>query len=163
MRRRALILRVHLLIGMPVAGLLVLLALSGAVLVFRGEIEDALHPAPVRERAGAPRVAAGALVDAAQRRHPDAAPTALVLPRRGDRPARVTMADPAGAPLVVLLDPYTGAVLGSHWEDRSPLHALWLLHAELYLGARGRLGVALIGAGLWAQAGSGLSLRWPLL
>ena len=61
--------------------------------------------------------------------------------------ARVGMLDTAGGALDVLIDPRSGRIVSSSWAERSPLHALRLLHTELYLGACGR---ALVGIpGLW--------------
>jgi len=126
-----------LVIGvLTVAGLLVL-GLSGAVLVLRPDFEGSqsaeLAPAP----SGAPAPSLDALLEAARRRHPGFVVTSLSLPG-GDAAARVGMLDTTGGALEVLVDPRSGRIAGSHWAERSPLHALRLLHTELYLGTRGR-------------------------
>src|SRR5262245_26408172 len=158
-RSRPLLLRLHVLVGMFLAAGLLLLGLSGAILLFRSELERALeHPAvePSAERAPLQ-----ALVAAARLRHPDATPTVLVLPEHEGRPARVQLRLPHDEDVDVLLDPATGAVLASRWHERSALHALRLLHTQLYLGPRGTVLVGLLGLGLLLQAATGLYLWWP--
>src|ERR1700730_6340166 len=65
--------------------------------------------------------------------------------------------------LEVLVDPRSGRIVGSRWADRSPLHALRLLHTQLYLGTRGRVIVGLLGLWLVLQGLTGLYLWWPLM
>lgn len=162
MKARSLVLRLHLLIGLSTGGLLLLLGSSGAVLVFRSEIDEAFR-APVQTAATGAPVTLQALVDAARRRHPVFRPTGLVLPEHDGRPARVGMVDSLGGDLEVLVDPHTGEVLGSRWVERSPLHALRLLHAELYMGPRGSVAVGLLGVWLLVQGVTGLYLWWPFV
>src|SRR5262245_59451825 len=163
MRRRVFVLRLHLVAGLVLSGALVLVGLSGAVLVFRAELDEALQPAPAPPAGGGPLVAFEVLVDAAQRQHPSAQPRRLVLPEGPDRPARVSLRATGGDRIDVLVDPSTARVLTSRWLERSPLHALHVLHAELYLGKGGSLLVALLGVGLLVQGATGLYLWWPFL
>jgi uncharacterized iron-regulated membrane protein len=161
MRRRALVLRLHLGLGLAMAAALLLVGTSGAILVFRSELDEAMLPVPPAvEPRGAP-MPLQALVDAALRRHPGAAPASLLLPERADRAARVGLTGRAGEALDVLVDPYTADVLGSRWQERSPLHALRTLHVELYMGPRGTLVVAVLALALLAQGATGLYLWWP--
>ena len=162
MRVRALALRLHLVIGVLTGAGLLVLGLSGAVLVLRPDFEGSqsaeLAPAP----SGAPAPSLDALLEAARRRHPGFVVTSLSLPG-GDAAARVGMLDTTGGALEVLIDPRSGRIAGSHWAERSPLHALRLLHTELYLGARGRVIVGLLGLWLVLQGMTGLYLWWPLM
>jgi uncharacterized iron-regulated membrane protein len=73
------------------------------------------------------------------------------------------MLDSTGAELEVAVHPRTGQALGSFWIERSPLHALRLLHAELYMGARGGVVVGAFGLWLLTQGVTGLYLWWPLM
>jgi uncharacterized iron-regulated membrane protein len=162
MRVRALALRLHLVIGVLTGAGLLVLGLSGAVLVLRPDFEGSqsaeLAPAP----SGAPAPSLDALLEAARRRHPGFVVTSLSLPG-GDAAARVGMLDTTGGALEVLVDPRSGRIAGSHWAERSPLHALRLLHTELYLGTRGRVIVGLLGLWLVLQGMTGLYLWWPLM
>ena len=85
------------------------------------------------------------------------------MPGRSGEAARVGMLDPAGAELEVAVDLRTGQALGSLWVERSPLHALRLLHAQLYMGARGNVVVGALGLWLLLQGVTGLYLWWPLM
>ncbi len=147
--------------GLALAGGLVLVSVSGAVLVLRSELEEISAPAGSPIAAGAPRPTLQSIVDAARRQHPGAQPTRLIPPDRPGSAARVAMRDGAGDAFDVLVDPLTTAVLASHWRERSPFHALHLLHTELYLGRRGGVLVALLGVGLVLQGATGLYLWWP--
>jgi uncharacterized iron-regulated membrane protein len=162
MRVRALALRLHLLVGVLTGAALVVLGLSGAVLVLRPDFESSqsagLPPAP--SSGSAPSL--DALLEAARRRHPGFLVTSLSLPG-GSAAARVGMLDSAGGALEVLIDPRSGRIVSSSWAERSPLHALRLLHTELYLGARGRALVGILGLWLMLQGITGLYLWWPLM
>jgi uncharacterized iron-regulated membrane protein len=163
MKARGLVLRLHILVGGLTGGLLLLLSVSGALLVFRSEIDDTLHGSPAPGAPGGAPVALQALLDAARRRHPTFEVTGLALPDDSRRAARVGMTDPSGGELEVLIDPHTGAVLASHWAARSPLHALRVLHTELYLGPRGAGVVGALGLWLLLQGTTGLYLWRPFL
>lgn len=152
-------LTVHLIVGLLVSAGLLLVSVSGAILVFRSELEAALVPA-VPPQAGR-RLSLQSLVDAARRRHPGATPAMLLLPDGDGQPARVRMIASPREALDVSLDPFDGRVLASRWQQRSPLHALELLHTQLYMGPRGSLVVGAIGLGLLLQAATGLVLWWP--
>jgi uncharacterized iron-regulated membrane protein len=73
------------------------------------------------------------------------------------------MLDQSGGPVDVLVDPHTAQTLGSLWRERSPLHALRLLHTELYMGARGAAVIGVLGLWLLVQGVTGAYLSWPLL
>jgi uncharacterized iron-regulated membrane protein len=158
---RATVLRLHLAVALLAGAGLVLVSLSGAALVFRPELDDAVFGGPVRvERGGAP-ASLPQLVDAGSARHPGLSLRALTLPETPGHPARLQLAGAGGELVEVLLDPASARVLGSRWLERSPLHALHTLHTELYLGTRGRLLVAALGVLLVAQGATGLFLWWP--
>ncbi len=158
---RATVLRLHLAVALLAGGALLLVSVSGAVLIFRPELEEAVFGGPVRVEAGGRSAPLQALLEAGQGRHPALSPRALVLPAAAGNPARLVLVGPAGEAVDVLVDPASARVLGSRWLERSPLHALHTLHTELYLGARGRIVVAGLGLLLVVQGGTGLFLWWP--
>lgn len=161
MSARVFVLRLHRATALVAGGLLLLVGASGAVLVFRSELEDALSSGALRAAPGDGRAPLQTLLDAAQQQHRALAPRALTLAGDDDRPARVTLESPSREEVEVLLDPSSARVLGSRWQERSPLHALRMLHAELYLGRRGRLVVGGLGLLLALQGATGLYLWWP--
>ena len=158
---RAAVLRLHLGVALLAGAGLLLVSVSGAALVFRPELDDAVfggapRVAPSRGRAPIP-----VLVDAGQAAHPGLTPVRLTLPAREGDPARLRLERAGGEIVEVLLDPGAARVLASRWLERSPLHALRALHTELYLGGRGRLVVGALGVLLVLQGATGLFLWWP--
>ena len=158
---RATVLRLHLAVALLAGAALLLVSVSGAVLIFRPELDDVVFGGPVLVEPGGESAPLQALFDAGRARHPEASPRALALPEAAGQPARLRLVGPAGDAIDVLVDPSSARVLGSRWLERSPLHALHALHTELYLGARGRLVVAALGLLLVLQGGTGLFLWWP--
>jgi uncharacterized iron-regulated membrane protein len=158
---RATVLRLHLGVASFAGVGLLLVSVSGAALVFRPELDDAVFGGPVRVAAGAGRAPLPQLLDAGQAAHPGLTPTSLTLPGPDGHPARLRLERPAGETVEVLLDPGSGRVLASRWLERSPLHALRALHTELYLGGGGRLAVGALGVLLVLQGATGLFLWWP--
>ncbi len=161
MTARAVAIRVHLALAVGLGAMMLILGISGAVLVFRDDLEPLFLPAVAPVQPRPERVPLQALVDAAQRSQPGLRPRALILPEAEGRPARVAMAGRPGEAPEVLVDPHSGAVLGARWRERSPLHALRLLHADLYLGTPGRAIVGLLGVAFLLQGLTGAYLWWP--
>jgi uncharacterized iron-regulated membrane protein len=160
-RGRATVLRLHLTVALLAGAGLVLVSVSGAVLVFRPELDDLVFGAPVAVPPGGGHAPLAALLDAGQAAHPRLTPVTLTLPARDGEAARLRLERPAGEVVEVLLDPASARVLGSRWLERSPLHALRALHTELYLGGPGRVVVGALGLLLVLQGATGLFLWWP--
>ena len=160
-RGRATVLRLHLGVALLAGAGLLLASVSGAALVFRPELDEAVFGGPVRVPPGRDRAPLPALLDAGQAAHPGLIPASLALPEQEGRPARLRLARPGGETVEVLLDPGSARVLASHLLERSPLHALRALHTELYLGERGRVVVGALGVLLVLQGATGLFLWWP--
>jgi uncharacterized iron-regulated membrane protein len=158
---RATVLRLHLGVALLAGAGLLLVSVSGAVLVFRPELDDAVFGGPVRVPPGGGRASLPALLDAGGAAHPGLTPVRLTLPSGDGRPARLRLERPGGEIVEVLLDPGSARVLGSRWVERSPLHALRALHTELYLGGPGRVLVGALGGLLVVQGATGLFLWWP--
>jgi uncharacterized iron-regulated membrane protein len=168
MRVRALVLRVHFVVGIVTGVTLLALGLSGAALVFRPELEGRMGAGgapgssdlrPVQ----APPASLDAVVESARRLHPGFVITDLWLPDHRIVAARVGMLDQSGGAVDVLIDPHTAQTLGSLWRERSPLQALRLLHTELYIGPRGAAVIGVLGLWLLVQGVTGAYLSWPLL
>lgn len=158
---RAAVLGLHLGVALLAGGGLLLVSVSGAVLVFRPELDDAVFGGPVRVTPGAARAPIRSLLAAGQAAHPGLVAVRLTLPERVGHAARLRLEGPGGEIVEVLLDPGSARVLASRWLERSPLHALRALHTELYLGRRGRFAVGALGVLLVLQGATGLFLWWP--
>ncbi|HEX9749228.1 MAG TPA: PepSY-associated TM helix domain-containing protein [Methylomirabilota bacterium] len=158
---RATVLWLHLAVALLAGAGLLLVSVSGAALVFRPELDDAVFGGPGRVTPGGGRAPLQALLAAGQAAHPGLTPVSLAWPERDGRPARLRLERPGSEIVEVLLDPVSARVVGSRWLERSPLHALRALHTELYLGGRGRLVVGALGLLLVLQGATGLFLWWP--
>jgi uncharacterized iron-regulated membrane protein len=157
---RRLTARAHLWGGLLLGPLVVVLGLSGAALVFRAELDDALGgPPPVS--AGPPR-ALDAIVATALLTEPAGAATALRIPERADRPYRVEVV--VGTRRVdVAVDPVTLHVVDSRSPERSVLAAVRSLHAGFHAGRPGAIAVGLIGLAVVVESVTGLWLYGPRL
>jgi uncharacterized iron-regulated membrane protein len=157
---RRLAVRVHLWGGLITGPLLLVLGLSGAVLVFRPELDNGFAaPSPmVNQPGGSPSF--DAVAAAARFFYPGAEVRALRLPARADRPWHVRLA--AGARrLDVEVDPYALRVVGGRAPERSTLAAVHSLHAAFHAGRAGALLVGALGLWLVVEAASGLWLYGP--
>lgn len=133
-----------------------MLGLSGAVLVVRPELEDALTGPPAV--VGAPAAPSlDAIVRAALLRHPQSAAFALRMPARPDRPYRVEL-DHGGQRLDVAVDPAALRALASRAPERSAFAAVHALHGTLHAGRAGALLVGLLGVWLIVEGLTGLWL-----
>ena len=154
------LLRIHRWVGLAVAILLTIQALSGVLLVFREELDGLLHPAIDRVHAPA-RFALQPLVDAAANAVPGARLQKIELPDHVRRSAIATLRRPDGNIVRVALDPTSGAVLRRGGYAQWPTEWLFHLHNNLFSEGAGKIVVALDGAMLVLLAGLGLAVWWP--
>lgn len=176
--RRALSLT-HRYSGLLIALLAIVAALTGSLLSFAPELDRLLNP----ELLNPPLPAAGALrrplaeqIAAAKSRQSDESQwqAAFIVPAQRDGQASaIWMRRPnpekngASRFLQVLVDPYTGTVLGQRersrtdWSRTGFVRSLARLHGDLLLGAAGRW-IMGIGALIWVLTSLvGLYLWWP--
>lgn len=142
--------------------LILVLGLSGAVLVFRSEIEEAANGTPAISSPATSRESLDRVVAAALARYPAAEPRSLRLPAESDQPYRVELLS-GRQRLEVAVDPYTLRVIRGRAAERSVLVAVRSLHAALHGGRAGALIVGLLGVWLIVESLTGLWLCWPLV
>ena len=154
--------RWHLYAGLFVAPFLVILAVTGAVYLFKDELDDALYPelhfapAPWSER-----VALAAMIDTAEAAVDDATATRIDVPADRTRSTRVHLAVADGDTRVAFIDPGSGTLLGVLMPARTLVGIAERLHGSLMLGTFGRYLMEL--AACWAVLLilSGFYLGWP--
>jgi uncharacterized iron-regulated membrane protein len=153
----------HKAIALSAGLFIVVLALAGAGLVFRDELEPLFTPAL---RLAHPPGAAAAdryqrVLDAATAHVPGATRVEIRMPVRADRAAQVTLerAD-ASAPRRLHVDPYDGKVVADGARQWLPFDTLFRLHKNFLLGGNGEYAAALLGAALIAMSTSGLAIWW---
>ena len=161
--RRAAV-RVHLRSGLIAGPLVLVMGLSGAALVFRPELEEALAGAPAVTGVAVAGPPAAPSLDAVLRAalvHPPRGQAhALRVPSRPDRPYRVEIHH-AGLRLDVAMDPFTLRVLASRAPERSVLAAVHSLHATFHGGRAGAVLVGVLGLWLVLEGLTGLWLSRP--
>ena len=154
------ILKLHLWVGLA-AGLILLCAgVSGALLVFEQQIDDALNPTLAKVQ---PQDQALTLTQAKtvlERAYPDKSVVGFDIPDTPDHSAGAWLEDKAGQGIGVAYNPYTGKVLGI-WDDNRFTRKLHGFHTHLLAG---EVGSAMMGwsAVLLSFLGlSGIYMWWP--
>lgn len=157
--------RWHFYAGILVSPTLLVVTITGALYIFRSEIEDLAHAelrfvAPAGERAGAQ-----AQVDAAVEAFPGRPPASIELPADPERSSVVRLGEGRGA-LAVHVDPYRARVLGAIDSDRPGWTEAFFttvlkIHRELLAGWPGRLVVELTVGWTILLLATGLYLWWP--
>ncbi|MBE3637590.1 PepSY-associated TM helix domain-containing protein [Mangrovicoccus algicola] len=157
--------RWHFVAGLLVLPFLILLAVTGAIYLFKDEINDAAyrHLHFVAPQAAAP-LPASALSAAALEAHPGTL-RAYLPAAAPDRSARIRIRDAEGVTDTVYVDPYDATVLGSLWDAGfagSPaMHVVRKLHSLEYVGWFGNRLVELAAGWMILLVGTGIYLWWP--
>jgi uncharacterized iron-regulated membrane protein len=179
MRARRALSLAHRYSGLLIALLAVLAALTGSLLTFAPELDRLLNPellSPPLPAAGASRRPLAeqiAAAEAKQSNEPDWQAAFIVPAQRDGQSSAIWMRRPdpqkSGSSRFrqVLVNPYTGKVLGqrersrSDWSRAGFIRSLARLHGDLLLGAAGRW-IMGIGALIWVLTSLvGLYLWWP--
>ena len=163
MKLRTVIFWMHLAAGVVAGAIVLVMSVTGALLAYEKQITAWADGGEVTPpRPGATRLGAEALLGRVREARPDATPSALTLRADPKAPAMVQL----GRDSMLLLDPYTGQVLG---EGSRPARAFFRgvtdWHRWLATGADSRaLGRGITGASNLAFLFivlSGLYLWWP--
>jgi len=154
---RTLLFKVHLVLGLLAAVVLIILGLTGSILAFDGYYDRWLNPSLWRATPQAHRISETALQNIVQRKYASVAIE------------RIDIADTNSAHVFTLangtrvfVDPYTGAVLGTRGdaEAGSLLKTVKRLHTRLGSGYTGRLVVDIATIQMVPLIPTGLYLWW---
>jgi uncharacterized iron-regulated membrane protein len=151
--------RWHFYAGLIVAPFLLILSVTGAIYLFRGELNDWLRPDLYRVAPVATPLLPSRLIAAAIDAEPGT-PFRIDMPAAADRPAAVHVRT-AGGEREVMVDPGTARVLGSVDQARTLVGAARLIHGSLMAGWWGSAALEL--ASCWALVliATGVWLWWP--
>ncbi len=151
--------RWHFYAGMIVAPVLVVLAATGALYIFKDELEGVLHPGVVYVEPGAERVSYERQLAAARAAVPPNYRIGLIQiftdPRRATSLAMAGDKSQFG-----YVDPYRGHYLGSI-EQGGFFDVVLKLHRQLFLGTTGRVVVELTTCWTIVLVVTGVYLWWP--
>ncbi|MFN3468679.1 MAG: PepSY-associated TM helix domain-containing protein [Novosphingobium sp.] len=153
--RRSTFLAWHRRIALLFAPLLVLQALTGAVLLFKAPLDRLIEGPPT----AGPALPAERLVLAASANGKSV--ERLWLPAEPGDLARAQLADAAGARSLAAIDPVSGRIRREGGMAAFPTEAALQLHYRLMAGTGGLTIVALTGLALLAMAATGLAYWWP--
>lgn len=154
--------RWHFYAGLIVLPFMITLAITGALYLFRDEIEAVVHAElkRVEAPANAAMVAPSAMVAASLAAYPGAAVkyTAPVSPTAS---AEITVSTEQDGKRAVYVNPYTGAVLGSLPDRGTIMWTIRHLHSLKYFGSYARALIEIVGGWAILLVGTGIYLWWP--
>lgn len=172
--RRA-VFHAHLWSGLALGLYLLVVGVTGSAVVFRGEIEDALHTALTRVPPAAERAPVQPMLDTARREYPGARFHTVNLPTQPGRSLSFWGHNAQDRSFYVFFNPHTGALLGHDFADGNVTEWLYELHANLLGGRTGQqvngvggllfIVLCLTGVVLWWPGRglvwrNGLTIRW---
>jgi uncharacterized iron-regulated membrane protein len=135
MTARSLLLKLHLWSGLAAALPLIVVAVTGALLVYGEEIDQAVDPQLFYVSPGATRLPAQELLDRIRAAYPA---ERLLGFTPGARP-ELSSSSYSASRLYIYIDPYTGRILGAKHLETGVRRKLFLIHAQLMAGSVGHI------------------------
>ncbi|WP_165227499.1 PepSY-associated TM helix domain-containing protein [Aquisphaera insulae] len=156
--------RWHFYAGLLVTPVLLIVTITGAAYIFRGEIEDAIHSRLRFVAPGGSRVGLSVLLDQAMSVRQGKIPAGLELSADSRRSVafRFAGASPQDQAMVYL-NPYNGDILGTVEKDTpgDVFQTILLIHRSLFLGTPGRILNELTSCWTILLMVTGFYLWWP--
>lgn len=153
--------RWHFYAGLLVLPFLILLATTGALYLFRDELDAVVHADLKRVEASAgPTAQASALVAASLAAHPGTA-TKLVTASDAVASAEVQVNTAAGEKVSVYLDPHDARVLGSLPQGGTVMGVVRKLHSLAFFGPVANAAVEIAAGWTILLVLTGIYLWWP--
>ncbi|KXF75159.1 hypothetical protein ATN84_21050 [Paramesorhizobium deserti] len=154
--------RWHFYAGLLVLPFMITLAVTGALYLFRDEIDAIVHSDLKRVVAqeSISRVAPSAMVASALAAHPGTA-VKFTDPPETTASAEITVARPGGEKLAVYVDPYSGKVLGALSDRGTIMWTIRYLHSLKYFGSFTRALIEIAGGWSILLVLTGIYLWWP--
>lgn len=154
--------RWHFYAGLLVLPFMVTLAVTGALYLFRDEIDNLIHAdlMQVEVREGVAPASPEAMVAAALREYPGKA-LSFTDPLTTRSAAQVKIGAQNGETLSVFVDPYDAKVLGSMPYRGSVMWTIRYLHSLKYFGTYARYLIEIAAGWAILLVGTGIYLWWP--
>ncbi|TDF85227.1 PepSY domain-containing protein [Pseudomonas sp. H9] len=165
--------RWHFYAGLFVAPVMILLAITGIIYLFKPQLDPLLYRDLMVVEAGHHTQSADALLQQVHTAYPNGQVSQYLPAVAADRSAQFVVKD-AGRELNVFINPYDGTLLGEQDAKRNLQAVARALHGELMIGTVGdRLvelaagwGIVLVVSGLylwWPRGKSSAGVLWPRL
>ena len=158
MSLRTVFLKLHLWVGLAAALLVFLLAGTGAMLVFEGEIDRALNPKLLTVAPQPQNLPLTDLLDKVRQQEKGYTPINIGMQSRPDLAWQVIL----GGKSVILgyIDPHTGEITGTRRREDSLMFKVHQFHTNLLLGKKAQIWVGAGNACLMFLMITGLILWW---
>jgi uncharacterized iron-regulated membrane protein len=156
--RRALF-QLHLWLGVATGVYVFVVCVSGAALVFRIDMQRAMHPALFTPRASGPVADPVAIMESVRRAYPAATLSGIDAPTTS-RQTYLAYAANGERFLTLLLDPVSAEMLGE-LSDQSFIRTLQDLHFDLLAGRTGRIVNGVGALILLTMCVTGIVIWWP--
>jgi len=148
---------IHRWVALVSGVVLLVLSVTGCLLVFQRTLNRAVNPATSYVTPGPTRLPVETLLQRAAAAHPGERVTLVLMPARGTFALEAVL----GNGLSVLVDPYTGNVLGTRNSATGLMGRILYIHTSLLAGETGSLIVGTATGLALLLAVSGLVLWWP--
>jgi uncharacterized iron-regulated membrane protein len=161
---RSLWLKAHLWIGLAIAIPLIVVAVSGAVLVFEDALDRRLNPRTSFVTPGDRPLPIDDLVASARKAFPETQLGSITFPEQPDLALQIGASSKSTGPVSIAINQYTGEVLGirsSAEREAGLARRIHLLHTRLFAGQVGEWIVGTITALTLFMAIAGMVLWWP--
>lgn len=152
--------RWHFYAGLMVLPFMITLAVTGALYLFKDEIDTAVYSDLKRVSVELSKVSPEVMVDAALTNYPGTAVKYLD-PATPQSSAEITVTTDDFGKLAVYVNPYSGAVLGALPDRGTIMWTIRYLHSLKYFGDTARLLIELAGGWSILLVGTGIYLWWP--
>jgi uncharacterized iron-regulated membrane protein len=156
--RRALF-QLHLWIGVSTGLYIAVVCTTGAALVFRIDLQRAMHPDLFTPKAAGPPAHPADIIESVKRAFPDDHVSGVDAPTTV-RPTYLAYSSQGSQFRTLLLDPVSGELLGELHET-SFVRTLQDLHFDLLAGRRGRAVNGIGGLLLLTMCVTGMVIWWP--
>ncbi|HKY82852.1 MAG TPA: PepSY-associated TM helix domain-containing protein [Sphingobium sp.] len=158
---RSQLLRIHKYAGLAMAALLLVQALTGALLLYRGPVARWIDPAEMTSQGAAPTISAGVAVTQAELALPGYAVARLFMPDVQGATFLAELSDAHGTTRYASIDPAGGKVLHAGTVWAFPVEAALQIHYRLMAGKAGMAVILLNALVLFTMATTGLGFWWP--
>jgi uncharacterized iron-regulated membrane protein len=173
MKLRQVALSLHRYIGYIAGLVLVFIALTGSLLVFKNEIDRFFEPQLLQVVPGEKRVPLQSVVDKVRFNYPELSITSVDMPLPGEGVYKIWSESKSKQTVFLYVNPYNGDILGSRLQEKTLMDILVNLHINLLMGETGAVVVGIYGllllilcvTGLflwpgWKKFASGFKIRW---
>lgn len=155
---RKFFLKVHLYLGLTVGLLFALIGLTGSLLVFSEEIDEALNPHLLIVEAQQSSADFQLIEDSVKKSFPADKIYRIKMPRESEDVYEFWMN--SNGDLRVYVNPYTGAILGSRYYPQSLRGRLFFLHTQLLSGETGKTVIGTAAFFFLILGASGVFIWW---